>query len=336
MTARSSSPSARGAAAWPRLKRSAIELTKRLMWRVSPRALDLLAAPHRGQTFSIGIYTGESPLALVDPVDVDNPVLTREDVSDVPAAFVADPFMLRRDGSWYMFMEVFNRIHRRGEIGVATSEDGISWHYQRIGLREPFHLAYPCLLPWQDDIYMIPDSPGRGARLYRASAFPYRWEFVRELVSDQNLCDSTVFRHEDRWWMLAGWMPQQHAPVSLRLFSADELDGDWQEHPASPLLTRRNKGARPAGPIIKIDGRMFRVAQDCTPYYGTRVRAFEILELTETVYREQPIEANVVVQSGSRRWHSGGMHHVHAHPAGNGQWIACVDGWYQTDSSTRS
>lgn len=47
------------------------------------------------QELSIGIYNGESPTDFVPSVTVDNPVLTREEVFDVKAGFVADPFMLR-------------------------------------------------------------------------------------------------------------------------------------------------------------------------------------------------------------------------------------------------
>jgi hypothetical protein len=314
------------------LKQRLIVSLKRMLWWFSPRALDSFAAPHRGQTYSIGIYTGESPLELTDPDDIANPVLTREDVTDVPAAFVADPFMLLYEGRWYMFMEVFNRLNRCGEIGFATSDDGKSWEYDQIVLRERFHLAYPFLLRWRGKIYMIPDAPGRGARLYQATAFPYSWTFVRELISERNLTDSTVFHYHDRWWMLAGWSPERGDPPSLRLFFSDELAGDWREHPDSPLLTRSSEKARPAGPVLKVNDRMFRVAQDCTPNYGTRVKAFEILELTETRYRERELEENIIVEPGDRPWHRGGMHHVHAHPASEGRWIACVDGWYPPES----
>jgi hypothetical protein len=313
------------------LKQRVVESVKRGLWRLSPRALDSLAAPHKGQTFSIGIYAGDSPLDLRDPDDVSNPVLTRDDVTDVPAAFVADPFMLLHEGRWYMLMEVFNRLNRRGEIGVATSADGKSWHYDRIVLRERFHLAYPHLLRWRGKIYMIPDSPGHGARLYEATAFPYSWRFVRQLVAERNLCDSTVFRHDGYWWMLAGWAPQLGAPPSLRLYYAADLAGNWREHPASPLVNSSNGLARPAGPVLKVHDQMFRIAQECTPHYGTRVKAFEILELTRATYRERLVEQDAVVEPGRQHWHSGGMHHVHAHLASEGRWIACVDGWYPSD-----
>jgi hypothetical protein len=312
-------------------KRRAIAAMKWLLWRTSPRAFNSLTTPHQGQTFSIGIYRGQSPLELREAGDVQNPVLTGEDVTDVPAAFVADPFMLLHEGRWYLFMEVFNRLNRRGEIGVATSTDGISWHYQRIVLREPFHLAYPFLLRWRENLYMIPDSPGHGVRLYQASTFPYAWQFSRQLISHGNFSDSTLFRHQDRWWMLTAWTPTPKQPPLLRLFSAAQLEDEWIEHPQSPLLVSNHDGARPAGPVFKIGNRMFRVAQDCTPCYGKRVYAFEILELSTTRYREQLAEPGVIVGSGRSRWHSGGMHHVNAHQAADGDWIACVDGWYAPD-----
>src|SRR5690348_9959234 len=93
--------------------------------------------------WSIGIYAGGSPLGLGAPRNLRNPVLSREHVSDVPAVFVADPFMISARDAWYMFFEVLNWRTDKGEIGLATSEDGMAWHYQQIVLAEPFHLSYP-------------------------------------------------------------------------------------------------------------------------------------------------------------------------------------------------
>ena len=57
--------------------------------------------------WSIGIYVGDSPLNLVSPEDISNPVLTTEHVTDVSAKTVADPFIIHEDQTWYMFFEVF-------------------------------------------------------------------------------------------------------------------------------------------------------------------------------------------------------------------------------------
>jgi hypothetical protein len=62
-----------------------------------------LAAPANEAVWSIGIYRGPSPLELAPPAGVRNPVLTADDVDDVPAAFLADPFLVRAHGGWNMF-----------------------------------------------------------------------------------------------------------------------------------------------------------------------------------------------------------------------------------------
>ncbi len=72
-------------------------------------------------------------------------MLTFRDVTDAPAWFVADPFMIRRNDQWAMYFEVFRADTRRGEIGLATSRDGRTWAYREIVLREPFHLSFPRL-----------------------------------------------------------------------------------------------------------------------------------------------------------------------------------------------
>src|SRR5215471_15310209 len=79
--------------------------------------------------WSIGIYSGRSPFELSSAAS--NPVLSAGDVTDVPARFVADPFMIKVDGLWHMFFEVLNNQNDRGEIGMAVSRDGLGWQYQQ-------------------------------------------------------------------------------------------------------------------------------------------------------------------------------------------------------------
>jgi len=101
------------------------------------------------QHWSIGIYSGDSPLRLHAAADSQNPVLTCKDVSDDNGKLVADPFMVRTEGRWHMFFEV--GADGQGQIGWATSDDAIRWVYGRIVLKEPFHLSYPYVFEWQGD-----------------------------------------------------------------------------------------------------------------------------------------------------------------------------------------
>ena len=108
--------------------------------------------------WSIGVWDGPSPLELREPSSGPNPVLTARHVKDVRATFVADPFMLRNDSRWYMFFEVMEARSRRGTIGVATSPDARTWTYEKIVLREPFHLSYPYVFQSGSDFFMVPES----------------------------------------------------------------------------------------------------------------------------------------------------------------------------------
>ena len=57
----------------------------------------------RKTTWDIEIYRGPSPFALQNMDKAANPVLTAASVTDVVADFIADPFIIRADGTWYMF-----------------------------------------------------------------------------------------------------------------------------------------------------------------------------------------------------------------------------------------
>ncbi|NJM76781.1 MAG: hypothetical protein HC852_14555 [Acaryochloridaceae cyanobacterium RU_4_10] len=285
-----------------------------------------LGLPHKKERWSIGIYTGNSPLKLNPPEYVMNPVLSRGDITDVHAGFVADPFMVWVKPTWYLFFEVLNQKTRRGEIGLATSSDAIDWRYQKIVLAEPFHLSYPYVFDWMNEYYMIPESHESGSiRLYKASLFPTQWSFVGILLNGPTFLDPSIFRHADKWWLFAETNPK-HRFDTLRLYYADELLGPWTEHPKSPIINGDAHIARPGGRVVTINGRMIRYAQDCFPEYGMRVRAFEMLELNPERYQEREIESGPVLSPSGQGWNAAGMHHIDPHQSADGTWIACVDG----------
>ena len=80
-------------------------------------------------TLVVRTVTGASPLRLRHAPWGLSPVLTREDVSDVRAMFVADPFLLRVGDRWHMFFEVCNFDADCGQIAWATSKNGFAWSY---------------------------------------------------------------------------------------------------------------------------------------------------------------------------------------------------------------
>jgi hypothetical protein len=277
------------------------------------------------QRWSIGLYVGSSPLLLSCPPALEAGILRAADVTDVEAEFVADPFMIQHDGYWSIFFEVFDAVTRRGSIGLAQSQDLRSWQYRQIVIREALHLSYPHVFEADGTHHMVVETLGRGCvSLYRADRFPTDWTFVVPLISGE-YADPTIVQHDGRWWLFVCASPYAHDV--LQLFSAASLDGEWREHPASPLITGDARRARPGGRIIQLDGKLIRYAQDCVPNYGSGLRAFSIETLTDRAYSEREFPESPVRRPPAQAWSRGGMHHVDAHCLAPGNWVACVDGW---------
>ena len=278
--------------------------------------------------WAISIYHGSSPFCLAPADPTHDPVLTKNDVSDVTAGYVADPFMLRSDRTWYMFFEVVNERTKKGEIGLATSEDGLHWRYRQIVLDEPFHLSYPYVFQWQNEMFMVPEScTTNSIRLYKAASFPWRWSFVTSLISAKDYVDPSLVHFSDKWWLFASSGKPPRRAENLHLFFADELTGPWREHPKSPVVTGDAAIARPGGRVFVLGDHVIRYTQDCASTYGRQVRAFEITDMTESSFSERLASDEPVLKPRAGGWTEMGMHHIDPHLLEDGSWLACVDGW---------
>ena len=276
--------------------------------------------------WSIRIYRGESPLKIDTSKNAFVASITKDDVTDIPASFVADPFMIHFEEKWYLFMEIMNAETEIGEIGLVTSVDGTKWEYQQVVLKEDYHLSYPFIFRHNEVFYMIPETLNANAiRLYKARNFPYDWEYQTDLIKGK-YADPTLFQHDDKWWMFT----YSFELGNLNLFSSNDLIGPYTEHHKSPLIIKNKRTTRPAGKVINDNDRLIRLCQDGYPKYGSSVRAFEITKLTQSDYREVELSESPVLQKSEEKnqWNSNGMHHLDSHKITSNKWLVCVDGCY--------
>ncbi len=277
--------------------------------------------------WSIGIYSGSDGVHFAPQEEANNPVLTARHVTDITARFLADPFMIKEGNRWYMFFEMYNGSTKKGDIGLAESEDGLRWHYVKRVLEEPFHLSYPLVFKWQDSFYLVPEvGASSSVRLYKAQDFPTRWVFVKTLIEGMAYKDATFFFHQNKWWCFVSTCKE--TGDALHLFFSDDLEGPWVSHPKSPLLKDNWRGTRLAGRVVDVNGKLVRFAQDGHPYYGKAMCAFEIVRLTSEEYEEREIpDAPISSALPKHRWNRNGTHHIDSHLIGENQWLACVDGF---------
>jgi len=277
-------------------------------------------------SWAIGIFSGESPMSFATSPGLKNPVLTYKDVTDIRATFVADPFMVYEKDTWYLFFEAMDKDTGKGDIAVATSKDGFHWKYQKVVLHEPFHLSYPYVFKWKNEYYMLPETKrAYSVRLYKAVNFPFKWEFVGNLLNNVGYVDSSLFYVHNKWWMFTTSGKKQF--LNLHLYYADHLRGPWTEHPKSPVVRDNPNTARCGGRVLVADGKIIRYAQDDFPKYGNKIRPFEIVELTTSDYKEKEIKQFSVAKSSRIAWNKDGMHNIDAHQLSKNKWMAVMDGY---------
>jgi hypothetical protein len=277
------------------------------------------------EQWTIGIYTAEDPFSFDGGQRWLNPILKAEDVTDVAAKFVADPFLMKEGATWYLFFEVYNRSTKQGDLALATSQNTWLWDYQQVILDEPFHLSYPYVFKWDGAYYLIPESfEADSVRLYKADVFPTQWSFVTTLVDGGDYVDNSIAYYNGKWWLFSATTSND----TLYLFYADNLTGPFLEHPDSPIVTKNLHKARPSGRVLVFEDRLYRYTMDVNPPVGTHsVWAYEITSLTPTSYVERLAVDHAIIGPGQSGWNEQAMHQIDPVQVKPGEWIASVDGF---------
>lgn len=180
---------------------------------------------------------------LVPHPEARNPVLTRADVTDCWARFVADPFVVYADGIYHMFFEI-KSMGGHVFIGHAFSKDGLDYEYNRIIIQpEIAQHTYPHVFKHKGDWLMIP-SPGSNVngqfRIYEATDFPTGWRLRETPIRRGVRLDPTPILYEGTWYLLY----QEVGSYDVVLKYADSLTGPWRLHPDSPVFP---------GPVDRIE-----------------------------------------------------------------------------------
>jgi hypothetical protein len=277
------------------------------------------------EQWTIGIYRSDNPFHFNALQGWINPLFRAEDVTDVSAKFVADPFLIEDDGTWNLFFEVYNNDTQQGDLAVATSTNTWIWNYQEVIIDEPFHLSYPYVFRSDEDYYLIPESfEDNSIRLYKADEFPTKWSFVNTLVEGRDYVDNSIVFYNGKWWLFSSVTSND----KLYLHYADSLTGAWKEHPQSPIVVDDVHKARPSGRMLIYDGKLYRFTMDVKPPTGThQVMAYEITELTPTSYMEQLAQDTPVVMPSGSGWNRDAMHQLDPVQVDEDSWIASVDGF---------
>ena len=204
--------------------------------------------------------------------------------------FWADPFIIERDDTYYVFFEEYFYATDRAHISVLEIDQKGKWSKPRRILQRPYHLSYPFVFEYEGDVFMIPETgENETIEMYRCTEFPDKWELDTELFTDIDAADTTLYQQDGTWWMFTSIVEKGLLNRdSCFLFSADNPRGPWKPHPQNPIK-RDVTNSRMAGNLFTRDGKLYRPAQDCAERYGVGMKINEIVELNEQRYEEKVV-----------------------------------------------
>lgn len=208
------------------------------------------------------------------------------------SAFWADPFVWPHpDGGHVVFFEEYLYEKNRAHLScLRLDEAGNQLEPPRPILIEDFHLSYPFVFSFQNQLYMIPEASESGQiRLYRCAEFPHRWEYLYPLMESVRAYDITLHQQGDIWWLFATMTPVEGMSPDDNLYcfySDSPLSKNWTPHPCNPVVSDV-RSARPAGRLFLQDGMLIRPAQDCSVYYGRSLKFQHVTRLSREEYQEE-------------------------------------------------
>lgn len=204
--------------------------------------------------------------------------------------YLADPCLVRLGARNVLFCEQYDHRKRHG-ILVASELTGNRAAAPSIAIEEPHHLSYPHVFALDGTLYCIPESGhAKKISLYRSNKSFDRWDYARTLVDDFAGVDSTVVRHNGKWWLFctSSEAVERGFNSHLYVWYADDLFGPWKPHLANPVKIDA-RSARSAGPFFTHEGTLYRPVQDGAASYGGMIHIVRIDKLTEREFEETAV-----------------------------------------------
>lgn len=208
--------------------------------------------------------------------------------------FWADPFVIFRNGLYYIFVEEFFYESKNGVISVISLTEEGQYSDSKVVLSKDHHLSYPFLFEEDGEIFMIPETCQNATiELYKCVDFPLKWELESVLIDGIKAVDSTLLKHEGKYWLFTNEKLVENSSnwdVLNIFYSESLLNGEWKRHPENPVI-QSVEASRPAGSLFRQSGKMYRPGQNCLKHYGHGLTINEVTHLTETTYKERKVQS---------------------------------------------
>lgn len=271
--------------------------------------------------WSIVVFEANNPFDFKQMKEFNKPTISKIDITDCKAKGIADPFLIKKDNIYYLFFEIeMIGKNGRGVLALAKSKDGKNFIYDKIILKEDYHLSYPKIYEINGKFYMIPESGENSTiDIYEAQNFPYDWKKIKTILKGNFFADPTLINHNNLWYLFVSTNKHNE----LNIYYSNDFFGEYKAHKNNPIYKNNLAISRPAGMIFEYENNLFRTAQDCSDGYGKRLNFLKINKLNENEFNEELIYT--ITPSCGIKWNSTHIHH-YSFINDNGKYLITMDG----------
>lgn len=189
----------------------------------------------------------------------------------------ADPILVPYRGKTYLLMESFDMRTQLGSIACAEFDEEGKLSEPEIIIQEKYHMSFPMVFSWKDELYMIPETCGnRSLNLYRCEGEMEKWTLVCSFPVEEELVDTIVTAcHTDHVELLCSAVHETHKRKfkwqKYRIYQEGEgfrLEADTAFNAAADY----GFGYRMAGPVVPEQGIPILPTQESTDVdYGVNL-----------------------------------------------------------------
>jgi hypothetical protein len=69
-------------------------------------------------------------------------------------------------------------------------------------IENDYHMSYPFIIEEDGKLYLIPETAANNSvDIYECIEFPYNWRFKQTLMKGIQALDSTILKHDNKYWL---------------------------------------------------------------------------------------------------------------------------------------
>jgi hypothetical protein len=213
-------------------------------------------------------------------------------IKNLPGRYFADPFVIKRNQKHYVFVEDYIKKDSKAVISVIEIDDKDNHKYFTSIIEEDFHLSFPFIFEYENDLFMIPESSiNKDIRLYKCIKFPDKWIYCYNLISNIHAADTILFKKSNLYWLLTTSSKDNDYSSQLNIFFSDNpLSKRWTAHKKNPVRYDINNGRN--GGLLIDNNELIRATQtyDYNKYgqnqYGRKINLNVIKDISESNFVE--------------------------------------------------